>query len=133
MCANIGHNAGFHVIAGNAGISQHPFNGEMIANRGERGGFRELGARTTDEHHMTRSGIDELTGNQPAALFMIGSNGRNTLAQRAIKSNNRTMNGCPVAARMLGVGRHDDAVHHVPLQHVDIFTLAFVCISDGTQ
>ena len=82
---------------------------------------------------MKRSGKDELKGKQQAEMDKKGKKGRKTNAQSANKSNNRKRNGCPVDARMLGEGRHDDDVHNVPLQNVDIFTLAFVCISDGTQ
>ena len=133
MGGGVGHGAGLHVIAGNAGIGQHPLNGEMVANREERGGRRELGARAADEHHMTRSGIDELTGNQTASLFMIRPDDRHTLTERAVESDNWPMDGGPVVGRMLGVGRHDDAVHHVPLEHIDVFALAFVRIGGGTQ
>ena len=33
--AMVGHGAGFHVIAGNAGIGQQTLDGEMVANRGD--------------------------------------------------------------------------------------------------
>ena len=133
MGGDVGHGAGFHVIAGNAGIGQHPLNGEMVANRGERGGRRELGARAADEHHVARSGIDELASNQTASLFMIRPDDRHTLTERAVESDNWPMDGGPVVGRMLGVGRHDDAVHHVPLEHVDVLALALVCIGGGAE
>ena len=133
MGGDVGHGAGFHVIAGNARIGQQTLDGEMVANRGERGGRSELGARAADEHHVARSGIDELASNQTAALFMIRPDDRHTLTERAVESDNWPMDGGPVVGRMLGVGGHDNTVHHVPLQHIDVFALAFVRIGGGTQ
>ena len=82
---------------------------------------------------MARAGIDELARNQTASLFMIRPDDRHTLTERAVESDNWPMDGGPVVGRMLGVGRHDDAVHHVPLEHVDVLALALVCIGGGAE
>lgn len=64
---------------------------------------------------------------------MIRPDDRHTLTERAVESDNWPMDGGPVVGRMLGVGGHDNTVHHVPLQHIDVFALAFVRIGGGTQ
>ena len=108
-----------------------------IPHRGECGrpfaAIIELTARAANHHHMPRPRHNQLIGNQPAALLMVGTYRGNRTAQCPVERDNGPMNRRPVMLRMIGMGGHDDSVHHMPAQAADILRLTGNRISCRTQ
>ena len=82
---------------------------------------------------MTRAAANQHLRNQPTTLLVVGSDRRNTVSKHAVERDDRTVNRRPIIAGMRGVRTHDDAVHHVPAQHVDILNFAVRLIRGGAQ
>ena len=64
---------------------------------------------------------------------MVGGDDRDAGAQVAVKGHQWAPDGGPVGGRIGGVGPHDDSVHHMSAEHVDVLIHILVHIDCGTE
>ena len=144
IAGKIHHFASFNILVFHACGGQFLFQREVVAHRRERGlsqiersfldfsarsQIEELISRTANHHHMFGTIADQHLRNQSPTLLVVGSNRRNTVSKHTVERDDRAMNRRPIIAGMRSVRTHDDAVHHVPTQHVDIldFAVRLIC------
>ena len=134
------HLPGLQVFVHRSGGAQLTFQGQVVAHGREGAGgpvaspdrgvlghpslqIMELGPRTAQCHHMPRPRPHKQIGDQPASLFVVGTDRSNALAQIPVKRNDRPADRCPIARGVRGMRTHHDAIHHAAAQHVDVLHL----------
>ena len=148
IAGEIHHLTGLDILILHARGGQFLFQREVVAHRRERGlsqierplldfaadrQIEELIARTANHHHMARAIANQHLRNQSPTLLVVRSDRRNTISKHAIECDDRAVDGRPIIAGMRGVSAHDDAVHHVPAQHIDVLDFAVRLVGGGAQ